>query len=306
MQEARQNAARQQYEEERAQNVREKVGEVWTASKTDCMCFGGEALVRPSPGDRDQNCPYCICDEDGGDVATVTTKCRNEECAVCILMNKLDKPTLTALGLKRNERLTAMLDIAPSIAQSLNSGEVPEARQQQLSKAFGDLLGCSRTKLRYVANVGVLVMFCPNLKHLHLKKGWGDMWCNLSKFATAIGHHQDRRSQIAALLFMRQKCIADDNKWLWFLQSEDPEEEQTIEREVFQAGNSSTAQLPSCEREMFILRMFDFAEHLRRFLLDVREVSAKKTVTKKVVTKQEYFGRIKEETYNNLAPELNP
>lgn len=240
MQEARQNAARQQYEEEHTQNVKQRVGEVWTASKTDCMCFG-DPIVRPSQGDRDVDCPYCVCDEAGGEVSTVTAKCQNEECAVCTLMNKLDKPTLTALGLKRNERLTAMLDIAPSIGQSLNSGELPEARQQQLSKAFADLLACSRTKLRYVANVGVLVMLCPRLKHLHLKKGWGDMWCNLSKFASAIGHHEGRRSQIAALIFMRQKCIADDSKWLWFLQSDDPEEEQRIEREVYQAGNSSTA-----------------------------------------------------------------
>ena len=46
--------------------------------------------------------------------------------------------------------------------------------------------------------------------------------------------------------------------------------------------------------------------NLRRFPLDVRAVSAKKKVTKKILTKQEYFECIKGETNNNLAPELTP
>jgi len=58
-------------------------------------------------------------------------------------MNKLDEPTLTALGMKRKERLSAMLQLAPSIAESLNSGDVPEDRRQPLSEAFSDLLWCS-------------------------------------------------------------------------------------------------------------------------------------------------------------------
>lgn len=239
IEEARQNAAHQQYQDERAQKVQHRVSDVWRARKTDCTC-SAEAIGRPSQGDRDHDCPYCVCDEEGGDIATVTNKCQNEEeCAACMLMNKLDKPTLTALGLKRNERLTAMLELAPSIAQSLNSGDVPEDRRQLLSEAFCELLACCKTKLRYVSNVGFLIMICPHLKHLHLQKGWGDVWCNLSKVASAIGYHGDRRSQLAALMFVRQKCIADDNKWLWFLQSEDLEEEQRIDQEVFRAARNS-------------------------------------------------------------------
>ena len=163
-----------------------------------------------------------------------------------MLMNKLDEPTLTALGMKRKERLSAMLQLAPSIAESLNSGDVPEDRRQPLSEAFSDLLWCSWTKLRFVANVGFLAMICLNLRHLHLKKGWGNVRCNFSKVASAVGYHSDRRSQVAALMFLRQKCIAENNKWLWFLQSKDLAEEQRIEREVFQAdrnsdGDNSTA-----------------------------------------------------------------
>lgn len=182
------------------------------------------------------NCQYCITDEEGGDIAAVTTKCRNEECGVCTLINKLDQPTLTALGLKRNERLTAMLEIATSIAEVFNSGQVPADRLKQLSDAFCDLLSCKKTKLRYVGNVGFLIKVCPHLKHLQLQKGWGDMWCNLSKVATAIGYHGDRQSQLAALMYVREKCIPDaTNKWLWYLQSHDLMEEERIRREVFQA-----------------------------------------------------------------------
>ena len=237
--EARQNAADCQYRDKHAQEVRHRVSDVWTARKSDCTC-SAEPIRRPSQGDRDHNCPYCICDEEGGDIATVPYNCQNEEeCAVCMLMNKLDKPTLTALGLKRNEQLTAMLKLAPSIAESLNSGEVPEDRRQLLCKAFCELLACSKTKLRFVANVGFLVMICPRLKHLHLQKGWGDVWSNLSKVASAIGHHGDRRSQLAALMFVRQKCITENNNWHWFLQSKDLEEEQRIDQEVFQAARNS-------------------------------------------------------------------
>lgn len=37
------------------------------------------------------------------------------------------------------------------------------------------------------------------IKLLHLLKGWGDVWCQLSKIASAVGYHDDHRSQIAAV-----------------------------------------------------------------------------------------------------------
>lgn len=79
-----------------------------------------------------------------------------------------------------------MLELAPSIAQCLNSGEIPEARRQVLVDAFCDLLSCCRTKVQYLANVGFLIMNCSQLRHLHLEKGWGEVWGNLSKIATAL------------------------------------------------------------------------------------------------------------------------
>lgn len=136
--------------------------EVWRVRKNDCMCTP-QAVSHPSQDDRDHECPYCICDDEGADITTVHEKCQNEaECAVCTMMNKLDQQTLTGLGMKRNKKLTAMLQLAPSVVQSLNSGQVPEDRRQVLYQAFCELLCCKRTKLRYVANVGFLTMLYPN------------------------------------------------------------------------------------------------------------------------------------------------
>ena len=208
--------------------------DVWTASRADCTCLG-EPATRDSQDDGDQNCPYCLCQEAGGNVANVRDKCQNANCTACTLMNKLDQRTITALGFKRNERLTAMLELAPLITECLNTGDIAEDRRTQLSRAFEDILSCSSSRLRYVANTGMLIMLCPRLRHLLLQKGWGDVWCNLSKIASAIGHHTDHWSQIAALVFIRRRCIPDTNsKWLWFLQSEDPAQEREIDRTVFQ------------------------------------------------------------------------
>ena len=159
--------------------------------------------------------------------------CRNTECNVCILMNTLDQPTLVALGMKRNERLSAMLQLSPFLAQQLNSGEVPEDRRKVLAEAFSYLLGCSATKLRNVANVGFLVMLCPRLVYLNLERGWGNVWSNLSKIASAVGYHQNHRSQLAALVFMRRRCIAENSSWAWFLQSIEHAEEDALAREIF-------------------------------------------------------------------------
>ena len=114
--------------------------------KSDCTCLG-EQVVRPSPGDSDQNCPYCLCDERVGEVDQVSERCENEQFTACILMNKLDRPTLVALGVKCNERLTAILELAPSIAHCLNSGELPIERRAQFVDAFCELLSCSKSDL---------------------------------------------------------------------------------------------------------------------------------------------------------------
>ena len=76
-------------------------------------------------------------------------------------MNKLDRLTLIRFGLKRNERLAAHLEVAPSIAHCFNSGELPSARRAEFVNAVCELLGCGSTKVRYVANVDFLCMVCP-------------------------------------------------------------------------------------------------------------------------------------------------
>ena len=110
------------------------------------MCLG-EPAVRPSQDENVKNCPYCLCDDEGGDAEGVEEQCLNQDCSVCQLMNKLDRPTLVGPGLKRNEPLIAMLELAPSIARLLNSGEIPEERRPSLVCALRELLGCSVTKL---------------------------------------------------------------------------------------------------------------------------------------------------------------
>ena len=138
IEEAREVAAHDQCLKECQEKGRHGMREVWRTRKNDWTCTP-EAVGWPSQGDRDHDCPYFICDD--GD--TKSEKCQNgAECAVCTMMNKLDQETLTGLGLKRNQRLTAMLQLAPSVAQSLNSGEIPEDRRQLLCQAFCELLSC--------------------------------------------------------------------------------------------------------------------------------------------------------------------
>ena len=199
-------------------------------------------MVRSTPGDTDQDCPYVLCDESGREVDQVSERCENQQCTACELMNKLDRPTLIGLGLKRNEKLTALLQLAPSIAHCLNSGEVSNERRAEFVKAFLELLGCGKSKLRQVANAGFLCMLCPNLKHLQLERGLGDVWANLSKIGSAIGYHTSHQSQLAALVFLVRRCVRGaDNKWSWYLQPGDSVEEQRILREDFAGCYDETA-----------------------------------------------------------------
>lgn len=172
--------------------------EVWRVRKNDCMCTP-QAVSHPSQDDRDHECPYCICDDEGADITTVHEKCQNEaECAVCTMMNKLDQQTLTGLGMKRNKKLTTMLQLAPSVVQSLNSGQVPEERRQVLYRPFASYYAAKERSFDMWQMLAFSQCSIP-IKLLHLQKGWGDVWCQLSKIASAVGYHDDHRSQIAAV-----------------------------------------------------------------------------------------------------------
>ena len=70
----------------------------------------------------------------------VRSKCHNASCADCMLMNELNQCTITGLGFKCNERLTAMLEMAPLITECLNTGDIPEDGRIQLSRAFKGIL----------------------------------------------------------------------------------------------------------------------------------------------------------------------
>ena len=168
-------------------------------------------MVHSSQGDTDQNCPYVLRDEGGREVDQVSERCENQQCTACELMNKLDRQALIGLGLKRNEKLTALLQLAPSIAHCLNSGELPDERRAEFVNAFLEILGCGKSKLRQVANGGFLCMLCPNLKHLQLERDCGDVWANLSKIGSAIGYYTSHQSQLAALVFLVRRCVCGAN-----------------------------------------------------------------------------------------------
>lgn len=109
---------------------------MWRLSKADCVCLS-ERLVADLQGSDDyQACPYCQCEEEGRVQDRATERCGNDNCTICLLINRLDRLTLAALGLRNNERLTAMLNITPLIACYLNSGELKPLC----------LLGCKQTK----------------------------------------------------------------------------------------------------------------------------------------------------------------
>ena len=138
---------------------------------------------------------HTVCDKCGTEKDQVSQRCENQQCTACMLMNKLDRPTLVAFGIKCDECSTAILKLRPSIiAHCLNSGELPNARRAQFVNTFCGLLSCSKTKIRFVSNAGFLCMVCPKLKHLQLERGWRDVWANLSKIGLAIGYHITHQS----------------------------------------------------------------------------------------------------------------
>lgn len=57
----------------------------------------------------------------------------NATCAVSMLMNERHQCTITALGFKRNEFLTAMIELTPFITECLNTSDIPEDRRIQPS-----------------------------------------------------------------------------------------------------------------------------------------------------------------------------
>ena len=190
------------------------LSKVWEKSKADCTCLA-EPMGSGSQGDvADERCPYCISDMEGSEIYAVSSRCENPDCNPCIMMNQLDKTLLAGLGTKRNERVSAFFQLAPCLAKLFNSGELPEDRRKPLVEAFGDLLSCSLTKVRYLSNIGFLIMLCPRLKQLQLERGWAIVYNNLSKIASAIGYHGNHNSQLAALVFIREFCIPDrENLW---------------------------------------------------------------------------------------------
>lgn len=219
----------------RPEETRQAKKDLWSACKADCMCTSEPAAGGSSQEtDGGDNCPYCQSSDEGAELHTVRRLCGYQECRVCLLIDHCEEASLLQMGLSKNARLTNLLQFSQFIAHVLNSGDIDVERLKAITNALCSLLCCKSTRLRNVANTGFLTMLCPRLHCVQLQKGWGNLWSNLSKIGTAVGHHESRRSQLAALIFIRRKCILEaENSWNYYLQSEDEREERDIIEDVF-------------------------------------------------------------------------
>lgn len=222
------------YQTSRLQLVQQAKADLWLAVQADCLCLGEPLRGSSQRDSAGENCPYRQSTEEGAELHTVSRKCGSGECRVCLLIDHCEVDTLVQVGVTKNALLTTRLRLSKFISHILNSGDIEHERMAAITKALCSLLGCQQTKLRNVANTGYLTLLCPRLGRLQLQRGWGDLFSNLSKIGSAVGHHQTRRCQLAALIFLRKKCIPDaESNWHYYLQTEDENEESEILRSVF-------------------------------------------------------------------------
>lgn len=222
------------YQTSRLQLVQQAKADLCLAVQADCLCLG--ELLRGS-SHRDsagENCPYCQSTEEGAKLHTVSQKCGSGEYHVCLLIDHCEVDTLVQVGVTKNALLTTRLRLSKYISHILNSGDIERERMAGITKALCSLLGSEQTNLRNVANTGYPTLLCPHLGHLQLQQGWGDLFSNLSKIGSAVGHHQTRHSQLAALIFLYKRCIPDaESNWHYYLHTEDENEESEILHSVF-------------------------------------------------------------------------
>lgn len=212
------------YRSVREDSTREAVQQLWEACKADCLCEGRPYTRHNSQESRrEQNCPYVLADEDGGEVSRVTASCENEGCPVCMLMNTCELCEMRDLGVTKNGRLTVMLQMSQFLTYRLNAeGISPEQRERVLA-ALCRLLCCGQTRVRNISSVGFLVQLCPRLLHLQLRRGWGNFWNEMSKVGVAVGYQPEERLRLAVLAFIRNTCVPDPSSpWHYYLQPEDP------------------------------------------------------------------------------------
>lgn len=219
----------------RTEGVRQALQDLWRTCKVDCLCVGRPTTRSSSQESRrEENCPYCLAEEDGSEVSSATYDCMNENCPICLLVNKCELGRLVELGAEKNNRLIIMLEMSQHIGFRLHAEDATSEQRDAILAALCRLLCCSITRVRNIASVGYLTQVCPNLLHLQLTKGWGNFWNEMSKFGNAIGYQRDERNRLAVLLFLRSTCIPDpESPWHYFLQSVDNERENELRRTIF-------------------------------------------------------------------------
>ena len=127
-------------------------------------------------------------------------------------MNQLDVPNALELGENKNYRLGILIFMSEHLGSQLFAEDISQEARTDLAASLCTLLCCSETRLKNIANVGVVV-------HLWLVRGWGEFWNSLSKFGVAIGYQQTERNKLATLLYLRHSCLPNaDSNWHHYLQ----------------------------------------------------------------------------------------
>ena len=206
---------------------------MWDICKRNCLCLG--TPITQESSSPDQNCPYTIVDQRGEPIQLARGHCRNKECGLCILMNKLDvKDVLVEVGVSKDYLLRIKLISSECIGFVLFSEDLSQEARRDLTAAFCRLMCCGETRLRNIANVGVIVQMCPNLQDVRLMRGWGEFWNTFSKFGVAIGYQQTERNKLATLLYLRHSCLPNaDSNWHHYLEPSDRASADTLMSTVF-------------------------------------------------------------------------
>jgi len=205
---------------------------VWDICKRNCVCL--RTPISQDSASPDENCPYARLEGQGGEPHLTKDICRYKQCRVCILMNQLDVSGALELGECKNERFRIMIFVSEHLGSQLFAEDISQEARKELAVSLCTILCCSETRLRSIANVGVLVEMCPNMIQLRLVRGWGEVWNNLSKFGVAVGYQKTERNKLATLLYLRHSCLPNaDSNWHHYLQPIDRASADTMMSTVF-------------------------------------------------------------------------
>ena len=110
--------------------------------------LAGSFLQEPDAG---EDCPYCRITDKGGELDTVSRKCRAQDCHVCMLIDHCELLSCIELGMNKNASLATKLQMSKHVAHISNSGEIDAEPMAVITKALCLLLSCKQTTLKNIA-----------------------------------------------------------------------------------------------------------------------------------------------------------